>query len=204
VTYSVKVIEDNAFRYVYMNSLTIKPGVEKIGNGAFSSSYYLKEIVIPEGVKAIGEGAFQHCGLNRIDLPSTLTTIGDYAFANNSYLETVVTRLEAPCSLSENAFAVSKYIDEVWKEVFTSATLFVPSGKKETYKNALVWKNFSAIVVLGDVDGNGFVQQKDVDAIANHLLGKTLDGFDEKGADANLDGKINTVDIVTVVNMLKQ
>ena len=112
--------------------------------------------------------------------------------------------MEAPCSLSENAFAVSKYIDEVWKEVFTSATLFVPSGKKETYKNALVWKNFSAIVVLGDVDGNGFVQQKDVDAIANYLLGKTLDGFDEKGADANLDGKINTVDIVTVVNMLKQ
>ena len=203
VTYPVKEIEDYVFRYVYMNSLTINPGVEKIGNGAFSYSYNLKKIVIPEGVKYIGEGAFQSCGANKIDLPSTLMTIGDYAFAYNSYLATVVTRMEAPCAVGENAFTDSKWMDGAWKDVFTAAKLYVPSGKKETYKSAPVWKNFSATVVLGDADGNGYVQQKDIDAIVNHLMGNTPDGFDEKGADANLDGKINAADIVTVVNMLK-
>ena len=204
VTYPVKEIEDYAFRYVYMNSLTIKPGVEIIGNGAFSNSYNLKKIVLPEGVKYIGEGAFLSCGLNQIDLPSTLMTIGDKAFAYNRNLETVVTRMEAPCAVGENAFTDSKWMDGAWKDVFTAAKLYVPSGTKDAYKKAPVWKNFSATVVLGDADGNGYVQQKDIDAIVNHLMGNTPDGFDEKGADANLDDKINAADIVTVVNMLKQ
>ena len=203
VTYPVKEIKDNAFCYVYMNSLTIKSGIEKIGDGAFSNSYYLKKIVIPEGVKTIGDEAFRYCGFNWIELPSTLTTIGDKAFAYNNYLKTVVTRMEAPCIVGENAFTISQWVDGASTETFTYATLFVPSGKKKTYKNALVWQKFIAIATLGDADGNGYVQQKDVDTVADHLLGNTPDGFDEKGADANLDSKIDAADIVTIVDMLK-
>ncbi len=204
-TFPVKMINDKAFYQVQMKSMTIEPGIESIGNEAFWNCRNLKVVEIPEGVKSIGDGVFQYIYyLEKIILPSTLTNIGEkIIYSASGSFKSVVAHMEAPCSVSENAFTVSMWVDNQWVETFASATLFVPSGSKEAYENAPVWQNFSATVVLGDADGNGYVQQEDIDAIANHLLGNTPDGFDVKGADANLDGKINVADIVTVVNMLK-
>ncbi len=203
VKYSVKEIENKAFYGIYMKSLSIESGIEDIGSEAFQECYKLTNVVIPEGVKTIGEQAFRLArGLKSIDLPSSLTSIGGEAFSY-CFPISVIARMSVPCNIHESAFVSHLWINDQTVTSFSSANLYVPSGKKETYKNALVWKNFSAIVVLGDVDGNGYVQQKDVDAIANYLLGKTLDGFDEKGADANLDGKIDAADIVKMINIIK-
>ena len=71
---------------LYMNctaltDVTIAPGVERIPTYCFLEDGALTEIDIPEGTKEIGYGAFYSTGLTAIELPSTVTTIGDFAYA---------------------------------------------------------------------------------------------------------------------------
>jgi len=42
----------------------------------------IKKIVISEGITELGESAFYMCGAESIDLPDTLTVVGDHAFCN--------------------------------------------------------------------------------------------------------------------------
>ena len=63
-------------------------------------------------------------------------------------------------------------------------------------------KTFQTILI-GDVDGDGELTKADVDAIAMHIIGQTPKGFNKKMADVNEDGKINAVDIVMLINIIK-
>ncbi len=67
--------------------VTVPKQVTVIGEGAFSYTTTLSKVVLPEGLKEIGSHAFSECmdWLNdnktwEINIPSTVTTIGDYAF----------------------------------------------------------------------------------------------------------------------------
>ena len=55
---------------------------------------------------------------------------------------------------------------------------------------------------LGDVNADGSVDVADFIAIANHILGNTIDGFVEKAADVNEDGAIDVADFIGVANMI--
>ena len=74
-------IEDNAFSESYeLKSVTIPESVTKIGNYAFYEST-LTSINIPESVTEIGAGAFSKCkALTSINIPDSVTEIGDLAF----------------------------------------------------------------------------------------------------------------------------
>ena len=76
-----------------LQDVVLNPGVKTIGAYTFSCCYELKDMVLPEGVVSIGEGAFEVCGCSSlygewyntfqftsIKLPSTLESIGRYAF----------------------------------------------------------------------------------------------------------------------------
>lgn len=70
-----------------LDSLSLPGGVEEIGEFAFARSS-LQEILIPEGVRSIGYGAFYHCdGLNRVQLPSTVTHIAPKAFDHTGWVK---------------------------------------------------------------------------------------------------------------------
>ena len=56
--------------------------------------------------------------------------------------------------------------------------------------------------VPGDVNGDGYVNGADVDAVAKHIMGQTPDVFYEEAANVNGDGKIDAADIVLIVNMI--
>ena len=56
---------------------------------------------------------------------------------------------------------------------------------------------------LGDANGDGDVTEADVNAIANHIMGQTPDGFDEDAANVNGDNEINAADIVALINLIK-
>ena len=68
--------------------------------------------------------------------------------------------------------------------------------RKFTYYMA---KNF----LLGDADGNGVVNNDDVIAVSNKILGKHSGRFVVENADMNGDNKVNAVDIVMIISMLK-
>ena len=58
-------------------------------------------------------------------------------------------------------------------------------------------------IVKYDVNGDGVVNKKDLDAIVNYIMGNPQEGhFDVNIADGNNDGDVNAADIVEVVKLI--
>lgn len=56
--------------------------------------------------------------------------------------------------------------------------------------------------IEGDVNGDGFLDEKDLHAIINHIMGKPQAGnFDVNKADINKDGKVNAADVVEFIKL---
>ena len=188
-TYNVKKIGDYAFPQVYMNSLTIQPGVEEIGEGAFYNAYTIKKIIIPSGVKHIGTNAFRYCFfVETIELPASLTSIGESAFGNLSYLTSVVSYITNPFAIADNVFGI------VDGDALTppTATLSVPAGTKGKYEATAGWKKFQTIAEM------------DLDIDLDTIVGYIMAGEYNKKADLNNDEKVNAADIVEFVKISKK
>ena len=98
IDYGVKSIGSEAFRGCqYLTNLSLPAGLQTIGDYAFADCRGLRELTLPEGLKTIGVGAFclrdgeldeegpQTLGYDpckHLNLPKTLTSIGNYAFSN--------------------------------------------------------------------------------------------------------------------------
>ena len=61
------------------DTLIIGNGITVIESGEFSWDYNIKEVVIPGTTQAINEHAFWASDLERINIPASVTWIGDYA-----------------------------------------------------------------------------------------------------------------------------
>lgn len=81
----LQTIGVNAFLDTAMTELAIPASVASIGQGAFSSET-LQRVTAEEGITEIN--GFSGCfALQEVQLPSTLKTIGDYAFGEDTALE---------------------------------------------------------------------------------------------------------------------
>ena len=203
-TYKVKKIADRAFFQVLMRSLTIQPGVEEIGDDAFWNAYQIQQLIIPSSVKRIGAGAFQYCyWMDSIELPASLTSIGDYAFGDLNSLESVVSYITNPFDIADNVFGIMD--GDVVNP--STATLTVPNGTLGKYQTAAGWNVFQAFKEMealssepGDVNGDGVVDNRDIEGIADLILS----GIYDAKADMNEDGKVDATDIVLLVKMIKE
>ena len=86
--------------------------VTVIGRDAFAGCTDLTGVVIPDTVTEIGTWAFAQTGLTSIDLPTGLTTIGDYAFYGCDGLTSVVIP-SGVTSIGDNAFQNDANLAEV-------------------------------------------------------------------------------------------
>ena len=82
--------------------------------------------------------------LTTIELPSTMETIGMAAFLNSPEIKTVTCHAVVPPT-----FTVT-FVDAFLDEVCSVATLIVPAGSEEAYKNATFWKDFAVITTQTD------------------------------------------------------
>ena len=83
----------------------------------------------------------------RVDLPSSLDSIGNYAFFYCRNLSSVVSKIQNPFVISENVFASDweTYQDGVAIWPKSSANLYVPEGTKASYEAIAGWNMFAAI-----------------------------------------------------------
>ena len=93
----------------------------------------------------------------------------------------------------KTSYADGKLVIKTTAKTFTYP---LENVRKFTYYMA---KNF----LLGDADGNGVVNNDDVIAVSNKILGKHSGRFVVENADMNGDNKVNAVDIVMIISMLK-
>ena len=82
--------------------------------------------------------------------------------------------------------------------------MWVPKGSANAYKEADGWKDFQNIreLAYGDVNIDFEVNQADLDATVDHIMGKDSEGFYESLADLNNDDKVNAADVVKLVSIL--
>ena len=132
--YLVSGIESYAFRDCpNLESITIPASAFNIGEYAFDNCYYLKSInITDDGYNhyydySIGQSAFQGCSaLTAINIPSSVTSIGYYAFLSCSDLKTIRFNGKTPPSIDYFVFGD-----------VSDLKIYVPHGTLEAYRNAL-------------------------------------------------------------------
>ena len=97
-----------------LNSVEMQKGLKTISSSAFNSATSLEEVVIPASVDSIGGSAFYGC--------KNLTTVTSYV---------------------QEPFEISDYVFKIDNNTYTTATLYVPAGTEEKYRNTQGWKNFA-------------------------------------------------------------
>ena len=128
----VEIIGTNAFYYCQkLRSVTIPGTVKTISDGAFQYCELLADITLSEGVETIGAYAFyitnrNLLGTRTVVLPSSLTSIGHYAF---TYAELHLT-CPTPPAVEADVF------NETVRVVVDDYELFL------TYLNTDVWKDY--------------------------------------------------------------
>jgi len=79
----ITTIEENAFEYCDLISITLPNTITEIKFDGFYSCYNLTNIILPNSLKIIGDSAFEDCqSLQSIIIPNSVTTIGYQAFLN--------------------------------------------------------------------------------------------------------------------------
>ena len=140
LSYSNKLYLKQAGQYSLLTRLYIPFGVTKINGVAFAGSD-IESVTIPNSVKVIGVGAFMECtNLRSVNLSNSVTSIEWFAFGGCTGLEEIHSLSSEPATIEEDAF--TSY----------SATLYVPGGAENAYKNDFYWKKFTNIVETVDKD----------------------------------------------------
>lgn len=128
--------------YGTMTGVTIGGCVQSVGVGAFSG-LPLENVVIEEGVTTIGGQAFRYNpNLKTVDLPSTVTSIANYAFqiptgTTTTAFETLTVRATTPPTIYSSSIVINNPGGLVWR-------IKVPAASVDAYKAASGWSSFSS------------------------------------------------------------
>lgn len=218
---SVTSIEASAFSWCYgLNSLVIGNSVTDIGSSAFYACEALTSVSIPNSVKTIGEEAFAYCevmtslsigdgvtiisnrafqyckSLSSVILPNSLTSLGQGAFYGIDF-PVVISKIEEPSQVSPSGFSTNTY---------NNATLYVPVGTLQKYRDDWLWKNF---LYIEEGTGGTTTQEKCAKPTINYQNGKLsfnceTDGVSYQYNITNLDikaGIAKEVDLCVTYNI---
>ena len=133
----VEEIGSNAF--ANCDSLTgVSIGAKIVGEAAFFWCTGLTSVAMNNGVEEIGSSCFTNCSnLNSISLPSTIKSIGKWAFSSLPY------GFSLTCMASTPPAAADEFIDiSNWQ-----GWIYVPSGSVTAYKTASGWSNYADRII---------------------------------------------------------
>lgn len=121
-----------------LKNIVLTRNTTTIGGGCYSGCTGLETVDFPEWITAIGNEAFKDCtNLTALTFGSSFQSLGSQAFNNCYNISSVTCKNRNPKSFDGTAFT---------NEVYNFATLTVPSGCLEAYRNCDGWKNFKNIV----------------------------------------------------------
>ena len=161
--------------------------VTTIGEEAFYSFDYVKEVNIPEGIETIEKIAFLSMyRLEKVVLPSTLKKIGYEAFSYERALTSVISHVTDPSAVEVDKTAFALQLDD-WDDELGEykslkpyqAELYVPDGTKDSYAGTY-WDYFSKIIegepvmkVVGSLKYQYFKDSKSAKVVAGDYAAMT-------------------------------
>lgn len=133
------LLEGNVKYWALDNNAVVTGNENATGEVNVLSSVEFDSKQLP--VTEIGDNAFKgRANISKVNLPSTVTKIGERAFANIDHLTDVTIYAKNVPETDRTAYENSYTEDYV--------TLHVPAGSLEKYKAAAPWKNFKEIVAI--------------------------------------------------------
>lgn len=133
---SVTKIGESAFYYCKkLKSFTLPSKVDTIEKYTFSDCIGLTSFIIHDNIISIGTLAFYGCnGLTSIDIPQSVQNIEFFAFHCEN-LKNIYVHWSEPIT--------DKTIFD--SQIYDSATLYVPKGCANLYRNSAKWSEFRNI-----------------------------------------------------------
>lgn len=102
------------------------------------NGYGFISIIIPDTATTIGECAFKDCyNFKNIIIPESITNIGNGVFMNCSYLADIYMHSTIPPTLANSST----------NTIPATATIHVPIGSGDIYRNATNWSSFADKIV---------------------------------------------------------
>lgn len=148
-------LPSNCFEKAIIPSTDFINNVEVIGDYCFevrTKQESLPEYLILPKIKNIGKFAFDdEKNTKVIELPSSLTYIGDCAFNSTGNELKIICLSMVPFKLSNGAF----------HGISDNASLFIPKGTKIIYENTAPWSTFTNIVEF-DLDKDICDEEKEI------------------------------------------
>ncbi len=133
--YSVVTYKGNAYE------------VLEIEAKAFDHSENLTSIIIPKGIKIIHESSFEDChNLTSVSISESVETIHTRAFHGCRKLTDVHCKRQIPPTVSGSSTNGGPIEYLTNSEVYLDATLYIPQGSLNAYKEKNGWKDFGYIV----------------------------------------------------------
>lgn len=132
---SVTIIGAYAFeRCSSLANINISNSVTTIGEWTFSYCSDITEITIPNSVTTIGKYAFSRCtDLNNVTIGNSVTTIESRAFSNCKSIKEIHSLATTPPNCNNKTFE---------ENIYSAASLYVPTGSLAAYLSTDVWKEF--------------------------------------------------------------
>lgn len=213
-----------------ITSVAIPNSVTSIGDSAFDNCTALADITIPNSVTSVGSYAFYYCtALTRISIGAGVTSIGNYAFTRcfaSVYIDsaTIVNGLTSYyangslCNFAK-AIMIKDGISDIPEHVTTNYTYTETFICNDTTYNSYSdhkhkWnanigyqlcnvcgaKQDITVPVIGDTNGDGYVDNTDASAVLKYDAG-ILDLTAEQltAADVNNDGNVDNTDAAFIL-----
>ena len=145
-----------------------------------------------------------------ITIPASMTTILEWAFAENVNLKTVKVGWSDPTDLSIiprifNWTPINPNPDDP-ENTNGEGILYVPAGTTDLYQSTAPWSYFKTFIEYQPGNANGddnTIDINDVLAIVDYILGKNVPAtFNAAAADVNGDGRVTIADAAAVVNII--
>ena len=193
------------YRNSSLRAVKITDKETEISENEFYFCTNLKRVIIGDGITNIGKWAFSGCSsLKSFAFGTQVKSIGQEAFSDCAAMVEIVSKARvAP-------FCGDQALDDIRKFGDDCCKLYVPSGCIGVYQNADQWKEFifteegtgSIVIddVLGDANGDGVADNKDLDLVVNSIM----EGKNDAKTDINKDGKTDAADVVELVNIIKK
>lgn len=129
-------------------NINIPNNINQINNDVFKGCTGLSNIIFPNSVIVIRSAAFYNCtGLTSVTIPNNMRIIEGVSFYNCINLYTIYSFALTPPTLYGSVF----------ENVPRSATVYVPQGSRDAYRNAGEWREFN-IVEMGAIPDSWAVQ----------------------------------------------
>jgi len=185
--------------------------VTSVSSTAFKDCSGLTSVYLPEGLTAMGSMMFSGCtSLTCLNIPNSVTYIGT-EFTYGSKLDKVVIGsgiqklVQLAIGRKQTALAVLATTPPDFDvDQFTVDYIYVPKGCITAYKDAWSGPITDILeIVKGDVNLDGEANKDDIEALVAYIMGYNPCCFFESLADLNGDKKVDSVDLVELIDIIK-